>query len=788
MGEAIGYQRGKSALLDRHSIGYEVARARYLRKDEAGKVIETPSEMLRRVARAVAAAEENYGCRAYSIDQLGELFYGMMATGEFMPSSPILMNAGRGQGCCSACFVVPVPDDMAGIIKASGDAAWIQKNAGGTGFSFSRLRPAGDRIGSTGGTTSGPIPFIRMFSATTEAIQQGALRRGANKGDLDVWHPDIVSFVNLKQDLTALPNFNLSVAATDAFMQTVLSDPAQPHLVRNTRTGKIYPLRKGDGSVWTVGEIFALIAERAWETGEPGLIFIDRINAANPTAHIAAIEATNPCGEQPLPPYESCNLASINLASLVRANVGPASFDTGRLTEVIHLAVRFLDNVIDINRYPLPEVKTATLGNRRIGLGAMGFADLLFAMGIPYDSDRGVEFGAEVMKIVNEESHRASQQLAEERGSFPNWKGSLWEQRGVPMRNACTTTVAPTGTISILTGCSSGIEPAFALAYRHNILGGQQFLETNPVFAKVAKGVGGFTPEFVEAIAGKGSIQGMAQIPGEVRRVFVTAHDIAPEWHIRMQGAFQAHCDAGISKTINLPESATIDDVRRAFLRAYEMGCKGITVYRDGSRPNQPLALGGKSAEPAQTDSKPAKTMPMDLPEIMVAIRVKQATPFGNMHVMVVVDPATGCERELFAQLGKGGELACADLEAICRVISLYLRVNGSLEDIVKQLDGIGTSLSISTKDGRIASLGDGLAKAVQKFFQAKKAAGLESLLLGRTDLALIQQGLRTVPAIVSPGRADSVTHGYRVKCSCGGDLVFEEGCVKCHACGHAEC
>jgi ribonucleoside-diphosphate reductase alpha chain len=788
VGETICYQSGKSALFDPNSTGYAVAQARYLLQDEAGTVIETPEEMLRRVGYAVAAAEDNYGCRAHTVNELGDLFYGMMATGEFMPSSPILMNAGREQGCCSACFVVPVPDDMAGIIKASGDAAWIQKNAGGTGFSFSRLRPAGDRIGSTGGTTSGPIPFIRMFSATTEAIQQGALRRGANKGDLDVWHPDIVSFINLKQDLAALPNFNLSVAATEAFMQAVRSDPAQPHLVRNPRTGKTYPLRNGDGSVWTVGEIFALIAERAWETGEPGLIFIDRINAANPTAHIAAIEATNPCGEQPLPPYESCNLVSINLLSLVRANAGTVSFDTGRLKEVVRLAVRFLDNVIDINRYPLPEVETATLGNRRIGLGVMGFADLLFALGIPYDSDCGVEFGAEVMKIVNEESHRASQQLAEERGCFPNWKGSLWEQRGMLMRNACTTTVAPTGTISILTGCSSGIEPAFALAYRRNILGGQQFLETNPVFEQVAKGVGGFTPELMDAIAEKGSIQGMTQIPSDVRRVFVTAHDIAPKWHIRMQAAFQAHCDAGISKTINLPESATVDDVRQAFLMAYEMGCKGITVYRNGSRPNQPMGLGGKTAKPTRIDSKPAKTMPMDLPEIMVAVRVKQATPFGNMHVMVVVDPETGCERELFAQLGKGGELACADLEAICRVISLYLRVNGSLEDIVKQLDGIGTSLSISTKDGRIASLGDGLAKAVQKFFQAKKAAGLESLLLGRTDLSSIQQGLRTIPAVARPGQADAATRGYRVKCACGGDLAFEEGCVKCHACGHAEC
>jgi len=789
MNQAAGFEWQKSALLDPNSTGYAVACARYLKKDEAGKVIETPAERLAVVARSVAAAEESYGLfQGYEVEELAERFNAIMVRGEFMPSSPILMSAGREQGSLAACYVLPVPDDLPGIMKTSGDAAAIQANTGGTGFSFSRIRPAGDRVGSTGGTTSGPIPFIRMMSATTEAIQQGAKRRGANMGVLDITHPDILEFIDLKQDPGTLSNFNMSVAASDPYMQAVRNSPEQPHVVRNPRTGKTYPLLKKDGTPWTVGEIFGLIAKRAWESGEPGILFIDRINADNPTSHIAAIEATNPCGEQPLPPYESCNLASINLLSFVFVRAGHPEFACGRLKEVVRMGVRFLDNVIDINRYPLPEVRAATLGNRRVGLGVMGLADMLFAMGFPYDSEHGVEFASEVMGLVYEEACLASEQLAEERGCFPNWKGSTWERRGVRMRNATTTCVAPTGTISILTGCSSGIEPVYALSYRRNILGGQRFVEINPVFESTARKRGFFSPTLMDAIAEKGSIQGMTHIPADVRRVFVTAHDIAPEWHIGMQAAIQRGCDAGVSKTINLPESATVDAVRQIFLMADEKGCKGITVYRNGRRRNQPMAIASKSAETPTTNAQLASAIPMDLPEIMTAIRVKQATPFGTMHVKVVLDPRTGCEREIFAQLGKGGEIAAADLEGICRMSSLYLRANGRIDDIVKQLDGIGTSLSIPTKDGRIASLADGLAKAIQKYLQAKRAAGLESLLLGRTDLSKIQQGLKAVPAVAGNAAPDSPARSYRIKCACGGDLVFEEGCVKCHSCGHAEC
>jgi ribonucleoside-diphosphate reductase alpha chain len=789
MDQEACFEWQKSAMLDPNSTGYAVACARYLKKDETGKVIETPAEMLWRVARAVAAAEENYGLfQACSVDELAERYNSIMVRGELAASSPILMSAGREQGACSACYVLPVPDDLTGIMKTASDAAKIQANNGGTGFCFSRIRPAGDHVGSTGGTTSGPIPFIRMMSTTTEAIQQGAKRRGANMGILDVWHPDILEFTNLKQKLGDLSNFNMSVAASDPFMQAVRSNPEQPHMVRNPRTGKTYPLMKKDGTPCTVGEIFELIAQRAWESGEPGLIFIDRVNADNPTAHVSAIEATNPCGEQPLPPYESCNLASINLLSFAYTRGGYPEFASGRLREVVHLGVRFLDNVIDMNRYPLPEVQAATLGNRRIGLGVMGLADLLFAMRIPYDSEHGVEFAREVMEIVYEEACRTSEQLAEERGCFPNWKGSTWEQSGVRMRNATTTCVAPTGTISILTGCSSGIEPVYALSYFRNILSGNRFTEINPVFESTARKRNFYSPALMDAIAEEGSVQSMSHIPADVRRVFVTAYDIAPEWHVRMQAAIQTRCDAGVSKTINLPASATVEDVRQVFLMADQMGCKGITIYRNGSRPDQPMAISSKPADAPKTSDKAAHAIPMDLPEIMTAIRVKQATPFGNMHVKVVVDPKTGCERELFAQLGKGGELASADLEAICRVVSLFLRVNGRIEEIVKQLDGIGTSLSIPTKDGRIASLADGLAKAVQKYLQARKAAGLETLLMGKADLSKIQQGLRTATEAPPVIPTDHGARGYRVKCMCGGDLVFEEGCVKCHSCGHAEC
>jgi ribonucleoside-diphosphate reductase alpha chain len=769
--------------------GLAVLSARYLGRDEKGEITETPEALLLRVASAVAAAEKEYGADAARVESVTADFFKIMADGTFMPNSPTLMNAGRPAGLLSACFVLPVEDTIDGIFSSIKNTALIQKAGGGTGFSFSRLRPKGDRVASSSGTTSGPISFMKVFSKATDAIQQGAFRRGANMGIMRVDHPDIVDFINAKQDLAELTNFNLSVGMTSAFMNQLQANPAADHLVRNPRSGVESALARPDGKAWTVGELFALITERAWRTGEPGIVFLDRINEDNPTPHVGVIEATNPCGEQPLLPYESCNLGSINVARFVRPDPAGPAFDFEAFRGVIGLAVRFLDNVIDINRYPIPETAEISRNNRKIGLGIMGFADALFAMGIPYDSDAGVAFAEQVMQFLNEESHAASAALAAERGVFPNWKGSLWEQRGVRLRNACTTTVAPTGTISIIANCSGGIEPLFSLVFFRNVMDGQRLLEANGPFERVARERGFAGKKLMEKIAEKGTIRHMDDLPEDVRRVFCTAHDIAPEWHIRMQAAFQKHCDASISKTINFPHDATVEQVRSIFLMAFEQRCKGVTVYRDGCRQNQPMALAEK-ADPKkeQAGARPAKPMP--LPEIMSAIRIKQVTPFGNMHIKIVVDPVAQREYEIFAQLGKGGDLACSDLEGMCRLISLYLRVNGSLNEIVAQLDGIGSSLSVPTKDGRIASLADGLAKAIQKYQRAKAVAGLHALLLGTADLSSISRGTKAEAHGATPDTAsETELNGYKIRCpECGGVLMFEEGCTKCHGCGYSQC
>ncbi len=767
--------------------GLAVLKARYLRRNEQGEIMETPYDLIQRVAAAVAAAEKGYGADEGRLAAVTRDFYQIMADGTFMPNSPTLMNSGRDFGMLSACFVLPVEDTIDGIFSSIKNTALIQKAGGGTGFSFSRLRPKNDRVASSSGTTSGPISFMKVFGKATDAIQQGAFRRGANMGIMSIAHPDIIDFINVKQDLGELTNFNLSVGITEAFMRQLLANPAAEHIVRNPRSGVESRLPKADNQFWNVGEMFDLIIERAWRTGEPGVVFLDRINEDNPTPHIGEIEATNPCGEQPLLPYESCNLGSINLAKFVQAGVGRPEFDFDAFGKVIHLSLRFLDNVIDVNRYPIPETAEISRNNRKIGLGVMGFADALFALGIPYDSEEGVAFAEKVMQFLNDESHRASEALAVERGVFPNWKGSIWDPRGIKMRNAATTTVAPTGTISIIANCSGGIEPLFSLVFFRNVMEGQKLLEVNSPFEKVAKERGFYSKGLMKRIAEQGSIRTMEEVPEDVRRVFCTAHDIAPEWHIRMQSAFQKHCDASISKTINFPHDATVADVRKIYLLAYEHRCKGVTVYRDGCRQNQPMALADKK-EPDQNKAA-LVVRPMPLPEIMSAIRLKQVTPFGNMHVKIVVDPVSEREYEIFAQLGKGGDIACSDLEAMSRLISLFLRVNGSLDDIVAQLDGIGSSLSVPTKDGRIASLADGIAQAIQKYQRAKAKAGLHALLLGKVDLASIEKGakLEALPSVASSNGAE--LNGYKIRCpECSGVLIFEEGCAKCHGCGFSQC
>ena len=811
----------------------KVLEARYLKKNETGTCIEQPEALFWRVARTVADVERRYGVSETERQRWERAFYELMSAGSFLPNSPTLMNAGREMGMLSACFVLPVRDSINDIFDSIKHTALIQKAGGGTGFAFDELRPTGDYIRSSGGTTSGPISFWRAFSEATNAIQQGAFRRGANMGMMYIHHPDILKFLHAKQDLSQFTNYNISVKITDTWMTEFFEDPDSPHVVRNPRNGHacvlprsldiwkysvrdlievacVEPVADGDeaayyttprlttglpaeleGKVYSKRDIWNIIVENAWQTGEPGVVFIDRINEHNPTPHLGRIEATNPCGEQPLLPYEACNLGSINLSNfVVKACTAEADVDWEALQRAVHLATRFLDNVIDANNYPLPEIEKICKANRKIGLGIMGFADALYKLGIPYNSEQGVEWGARFMQFVNDEAHNYSEHLAKVRGCFPNWRGSIWQtQHNRLMRNAAATTVAPTGTISIIANCSGGIEPLFSLAFVRNVLRGQirdgnPLVEVNQTFKDVAAARGFLADDLVRRLAREGTLQRVDGVPEDIKRVFVCAHDIAPHWHMRMQAAFQRHCDSSISKTINFPREATRKDVEGIYRLAFELRCKGVTVYRDGCRSCQPMALetdqprrdtaekkqeappavkksvetppvrdngdgngngqgqpgdaaAGGSAKPVFTVIPvPPRIEPQDLPEIVSGLRIRQLTPFGNMHVKITVDPRGDRELEVFAQLGKGGDVATSDLEAICRMTSLWLRSGGSLRHVIKQLEGIGSSLQIPTRTGRIMSLGDGLAVTLKKYLRAKERFGLRSLLLGEIDLA----------------------------------------------------
>jgi ribonucleoside-diphosphate reductase alpha chain len=1156
-----------------------VLEKRYLKKHpETGAVIETPRQAFWRVAAHIAKGELLFpGGTAERALAVAEEFYELMSKRLFMPNSPTLMNAGREMGMLSACFVLPVEDSIDGIFDSIKATALIQKAGGGTGFSFSRLRPRGDLVKSSGGTTEGPLSFIQVFSKATDAIQQGAFRRGANMGILRIDHPDVLEFVRFKDDLDKIQNYNISVAVTNRFLSELARDPATPHQVQNPRTKTWTPLMKRDEhgepttTPMTVGELWELIIEHAWRTGEPGVVFIDRINEKNPIKNVGLIEATNPCvtadtwvhtsegprqvaeligrpfvarfqgqdhasapegffatgtkplvrletvegqtlrltadhrvrrvsrctrytlesewcaagelrsndqillndhraksrwtgdhtfeqgyliglligdgtlkedaavisvwetagagvagvreraeaaaatlphradfdgfhgvtgraesrlklaavhqlarrmglepgnktitpaierassdfsrgvlsglfdadgsvqgdhekgvsvrlaqsdlgllrgaqrmllrhgvvatiyadrrpagsselpdgrggrtryatraqhelvissenltrfrdeigfadtdkavrletalatyerrqnrerftarvarivpdgveavydvqipgvnafdanglvahncGEQPLHPYDSCNLGSINLGEFVVGEGRDARFDWGEFKAIVHTTTRFLDNVIEVNKYPLPQIEQMSKTTRRIGLGVMGFADALYKLGLAYDSVEGTRFGEEVMRVLNDESHLASEELAQERGVFPAWDGSDWQARGKRVRNSYTTTVAPTGTISIIAGCSGGIEPMFSLAFIRQVMKDTKgrptvLREVNHVFEAAAKARGFYSDELIDDISSRGTLQHRAEVPDELKKIFVTAHDIQPHWHMQMQAAFQRHCDSSISKTINFAHDATAEDVRKIYDLAVELDVKGVTVYRDGCRDVQPMALKGstrKVEEKSATESALADTAfvmtgngelnPIRLPEIMPSLRIRQMTPFGNMHVKVSVDFTAGKEREVFAQLGKGGDVANSDLEAICRLLSLWLRSNGSLDTALKQLEGIGSSLTVPTKDGRIMSLADGLARALRRYLSAKKEYGLEALLLGRVPSGSLTDGPQEAPK-TSASQKQSAQ--YKIKCpSCAGGLSFEEGCVKCHACGFSQC
>jgi ribonucleoside-diphosphate reductase alpha chain len=799
-----------------------VLMSRYLKKDQDGIAVEKPSEMFWRIAETVARAEANYGATEEKVAEIRQSYIDMMVGGVFLPNSPTIMNAGREMGMLSACFVLPIGDSIDEIFDTVKNTALIQKAGGGTGFSFDRLRPTGSYIKSSGGTTSGPISFWKVLAEATNAIQQGAFRRGANMGMMSMEHCDIIKFIFAKQDTSRFQNYNISVKVTDEWMRQYRKNPDQPNVVVDQRSKKAYVIPKTFSAgttienyelkdlilcetyvdlktkpaVWTMGDIWNTIVQNAWKTGEPGIVFIDRINQFNPTPNVGVMEATNPCGEQPLLPYEACNLGSINLGAFVRHDLddGHKGVDWDGLRKAVHLSTRFLENVVEVNNYVIPQIAKICTENRKIGLGIMGFADALFKLGVAYNSEDGLAWGEKFMKFVNDEAHNESERLAEERGVFKNWTGSRWELEWKrKQRNACSTTVAPTGTISIIIGCSGGIEPLFSLAFERHVMKDskgvvQKLVEVNSIFKAVAEvnNYWGYDQkELFDGIAAKASLHDFDRIPEEVRRVFVGAHDIAPEWHVKMQAAFQKHCDSSISKTTNFPQDATPDDVRKIYDLAYEMGCKGVTVYRDKCRDEQPMAL--KSEPKKDAKPVPAELKPIRTPSVMSSIRLRSKTPFGNMHMTVSIDPKTDRELEVFAQIGKGGDIISADLEATCRMISLWLRAGGSLKYVIEQLDGIGSHLAIGTKDGQVASLGDGLAKSLRKYDTAKTLHGIKAILLGEVDLDKVpvhQEGFAVSKMV------DDLRTTMKVKCpSCEvGTLVYEESCKKCYSCGFSKC
>ena len=723
-----------------------VLERRYLKKDAKGRVRETPAEMFKRVAGNIAKAEKRYGDEDH-VKKMDELFYKMMTEFKFLPNSPTLMNAGRRLGQLAACFVLPIEDSMEGIFDALKNAALIHKSGGGTGFSFSRLRPKNSRVGTTGGIASGPISFMKIFNTATEQVKQGGTRRGANMAILRVDHPDIMEFIYSKKEHKELTNFNISVGMTDTFMEAV-KEGRSYDLIDPRENKKVEELN--------AAEVYQALVYQAWENGDPGVIFLDRTNRDNPTPAIGEIESTNPCGEQPLLPMEACNLGSINLAKFVIENESEPSINYEGLREMVWLSTRFLDDVIDMSKYPLPEIERMVQGNRKIGLGVMGFADVLYQMKVPYNSEKALDLAEEVMGFIQRESREATRYLAEERGVFGNFDKSVFkEMENCRFRNATTTTIAPTGTLSIIAGCSSGIEPLFALSFVRRVMDNDELIEVNPYFEKVARERGFYSRELMETISKKGSIGKIEDIPEDVRKVFVTAHDVTPEWHIRMQAAFQKYTDNAVSKTVNLPRDATVDDVLKVYNLAYELQCKGVTIYRDGSKENQVLSFddGAKEIITPMVDVK-------DRPETLEGFTTKMVTGMGNLYVTV-----TEYEKrpfEVFATIGKSGKSTTAKTEAIGRLVSLALRSGVHVEKIVEQLKGICGEHPVFQKDGLILSIPDAISRVLEKRY----LQGENRKIRHKYEKSLLGE--------ICP--------------ECGQVISFEEGCMTCHFCGFTKC
>ncbi|MHB8061509.1 MAG: vitamin B12-dependent ribonucleotide reductase [Ruminiclostridium sp.] len=788
----------------------KVLEKRYLEKDVDGNLLEDCEGMFRRVAKAIASADAKYTDKK-GLTRIEQEFFDMMADLEFLPNSPTLMNAGRPLGQLSACFVLPIEDTMEGIFETIKNAALIHKSGGGTGFSFSRLRPKGASVNSTGGVASGPISFMKVFNAATEAVKQGGTRRGANMGILRIDHPDILDFISCKKDNSEITNFNLSVGITEDFMKAV---------EHNLEYELVDPKTKEPVGKLNAKKVFDNIVEMAWKNGEPGIIFLDRLNKDNVTPKLGEIESTNPCGEQPLLPYEACNLGSINLYNMLKEDRSELDFD--KLASTVKKAVHFLDNVIEVNKYPLPDIDKMTRGTRKIGLGIMGWADMLCTIGVAYNSQKAIDLADKVMGFIQKNAEKASEELAAQKGVFPYYEDSIFVKKGIKMRNATTTTIAPTGTLSLLAGVSSGIEPIFAISYIRNVMDNSELVEVNPGFKDIAIREAFYSDELMRKIAKVGTVKGLDEVPKQVQDVFVTAHDVLPEWHVKMQAAFQRHTDNAVSKTVNLGHDATIEDVRDVFTLAYKTNCKGVTIYRDGSRDMQVLNIGKVKGKEDDT-SKPSPIgenvycdscdinnenikgsgiEPRPRPDITTGFTEKVKIGCGNLYITVNYDENGICE--VFTNTGRAGGCP-SQSEATSRLVSVALRSGMDVKAIVEQLKGIRCPSTIRQKGLKVLSCPDAIGRLIEKVAKIQSSKDEEAF----SELTTQEYSILQTPTarnIPDPEcEDDCTTCTMKEECAnpekvlgehdsvgacpdCGKTVEHEGGCVICRHCGYSKC
>lgn len=772
-----------------------VLEKRYLIKDHDGNPAERPEDMFRRVADTIAAADKKYDESA-DISKLSDRFYDMMTSFEFLPNSPTLMNAGRDLGQLSACFVLPIEDSMEGIFESIKQAALIHKSGGGTGFSFSRLRHRGAAVRTTGGVASGPVSFMRVFNMATEAVKQGGTRRGANMGILRIDHPDILEFIDCKKNNADITNFNISVGITEKFMEAV--ENAEKYDLIDPKTKK--SIASLDASM-----VYDKIVEAAWRNGEPGIIFLDRLNRDNIVPSQGEIESTNPCGEQPLLPYESCNLGSINLVNMMKKTNSGWEIDYDKLAATTMDAVHFLDNVIDVNKYPIEQIAETTRLTRKIGLGVMGYADMLLRMGIPYNSDRAVTLGEGLMKFISDHGRRASMELAKKRGAFPLFSQSIFKD-GEELRNGTITTIAPTGTLSIIAGCSSGVEPVFAYAFVRNVMDNTEMIEVNPILEEKLKEIGIYSEALMRRVASEGTLARIEEIPQEIRDAFVCSHDISPEYHVRTQAAFQRYTDNAVSKTVNFCHDAQISDVDNVYKLAYELGCKGVTIYRDGSREGQVLNIGSVNKKEENNEQEAVNIRPRPRPEVTFGMTERAKIGCGNLYVTVNYDNNGICE--VFTSTGKVGGCP-SQSEATARLVSIALRSGIEVDEILDQLKGIRCPSTIRQSGMKCTSCPDAIARAVKKVDDYIKNMNevqkqYESQQMNPSDIShrveapkfcaqcgsklAVQDGKPVCVNCIAQKPATSKKTGGSACPECGEPMEHEGGCVSCRSCGYSKC